>query len=140
MKRTTQGATLNLQLLAALGVLLTITTKDGKETPLLEHHEDMLNLKPGDSVTIAVKANTQWEEAQRRNAERAAQAAETDDVDHRAAKEAGAAADARAFGGQGEAEGAGTGSLPPADANAGLGAVTSDTGTPRTRSTGKAAT
>lgn len=139
MQRKTQGATLNIALLAALGALVFIT-RDGKETPLLEGNEDGHNLRPGDTVTITVKANEQWEQAQARNAEKARLAAQqTDDVDHRAAKEAGAAADARAFAGQGEAEGTGTGSLPPADSNAGLGTVVADTGPTRTRSTGKGA-
>jgi hypothetical protein len=145
MQRKTQGATLNIALLAALGVLVTIT-RDGKETPLLEGNEDGHNLRPGDTVQITVAANEQWEAAQARNAEAARLAAEqTDDVDHRQAKAAaaaaGAAADARAFGAEagGPLPGADQ-ELPKADANAGQGTVTADKGATRERSTGKAAT
>lgn len=140
MKRNTQGATLNIAALVALGALIYIET-GGKRTPLLEGNEDMLNLKPGDSVTITVERNEQWEQAQARNAEAARLAAEqTDDVDHREAKAAGAAADARAFGA--EAGGPLPGpdqELPKADANAGQGTVTADKGATRERSTGKGA-
>lgn len=115
-----QGATLNLSLLAALGVILTLRTGENDDGRRLEvGKDDQLNLQPGESITIAVAADERWEAAQARRAEQAkAAAAATDDLDH----SAGAVSKAN----------------DAAAADASPGDVTRDTGATATRSTGKA--
>lgn len=113
-----QGATLNLALLAALGVILTLRTAENDEGRQLEvGKDDQLNLQPGDSLTITVARDERWEAAQARRAEQAkAAAAATDDLDH--TQTADKANDAAA-------------------AEASPGTVTADTGATQTRSTGR---
>lgn len=78
-----QSARLNLHLLAALGVILTVQRGDGVAIPLKPGHEDMHELKPGDRIVIEVKHDERWEAAQKRREDTAAAAAAvTDDVNH----------------------------------------------------------
>lgn len=121
-----QHARIAILVHALTGVTATVTGADGKEIPIGDASDNELNLAPGQEVTIKVASDDRWVERQAQvEAQKKAQAAQRDDVDHRDADkgqtlEEGLAAD------QADA---------PADPGTAPGVVTETTGATTRRST-----
>lgn len=111
---------------ALTGVTVSIKDYDGKEIPIGDASDNELNLAPGESITIAVASDDRWVERQAQTAaQKKAQAAQRDDVDHTADGK-GQTLDEGLEAAQADA---------PTDPGAGPGTVTATTGATTRRST-----
>lgn len=78
-----QHARIAILVHALAGVTASIKGADGQERPIGDASDNELNLAPGESITIAVASDDRWVERQAQvAAQKKAQAAQRDDVDH----------------------------------------------------------
>lgn len=121
-----QHARIAVLVRALTGVTASIKGADGQEIPISDASDNELNLAPGESITIAVASDDRWVERQAQaDAQRKAQAAQRDDVDHTADGK-GQTLDEGLEAAQAAA---------PADPGPGPGTVTATTGATTRRST-----
>lgn len=118
---TQQNARILINAQALVGATVTITSARGSPLPLQASHDAILNLRPGDKITIEVASDERWLEAQKAEHKRLAAV----DAETVAAGKAGMTL----------GEGLAAADRDQPNVEAGTGAVASDDGAQVTRTT-----